>query len=70
MVSAISDDKLNLKIGQTVVRIDREYFRAAEVDTLIGDASKAKVKLGWVPKVGLKELIREMVATDISNVHG
>ena len=51
--------------GDTVVRIDPRYFRPAEVDTLLGDPSKAYSKLGWTPKTTLEELVAEMVATDV-----
>ena len=51
--------------GEVVVRIDPRYFRPAEVDTLLGDPSKAKEKLGWTPKTTLEELVAEMVANDV-----
>ena len=50
--------------GAVVVRIDPRYFRPAEVDTLLGDPTKAKQKLGWTPTTTLEELVAEMVATD------
>jgi GDPmannose 4,6-dehydratase len=50
--------------GALVVRIDPRYFRPAEVETLLGDPSKAKDKLGWTPTTTLEELVAEMVATD------
>ncbi|QNJ30588.1 GDP-mannose 4/6-dehydratase [Synechococcus sp. PROS-9-1] len=50
--------------GEVVVRIDPRYFRPAEVETLLGDPTKAKVKLGWTPTTTLEELVAEMVATD------
>jgi GDPmannose 4,6-dehydratase len=50
--------------GKTVVRIDPRYFRPTEVDTLLGDASKARRQLGWQPQTGFAELVREMVAAD------
>jgi GDPmannose 4,6-dehydratase len=50
--------------GRTVVRVDPRYFRPAEVDTLLGDASKARRQLGWAPQVGFTELVREMVEND------
>lgn len=50
--------------GRTVVRVDPRYFRPAEVDTLLGDASKARRQLGWAPEVGFPELVREMVESD------
>jgi len=54
-----------LKRGQTVVRVDPRYYRPAEVDTLLGDAGKAKRKLGWKPKIGFGELVAEMVREDL-----
>jgi GDPmannose 4,6-dehydratase len=53
------------KKGDTVVRIDRRYFRPAEVDTLLGDASKARRKLGWKPKIGFAQLVQEMMQSDL-----
>ncbi len=50
--------------GAVVVRIDPRYFRPAEVDTLLGDPSKAREKLGWTPSTTLEELVAEMVAAD------
>lgn len=54
-----------LEIGKEVVSVDPKYFRPTEVDLLIGDASKAKNKLGWVPEYELSELVKEMMASDI-----
>ena len=51
--------------GAVVVRIDPRYFRPAEVETLLGDPSKAKDKLGWIPTTSLEELVAEMVAVDV-----
>jgi len=53
-----------LKIGEIVVEVDPKYYRPTEVDLLIGDATKAKEKLGWEPKYNLNELIKEMVNSD------
>jgi GDPmannose 4,6-dehydratase len=50
--------------GAVVVRIDPRYFRPAEVETLLGDPTKAREKLGWTPTTTLEELVAEMVATD------
>ncbi len=52
--------------GALRVAIDPRYFRPTEVDLLIGDASKARDKLGWTPKIGVRELVREMVAADVA----
>ncbi len=51
--------------GQVIVRIDPRYFRPAEVETLLGDPTKAKQKLGWAPKVTFEELVSEMVRVDL-----
>ena len=51
--------------GRCVVAVDPHYFRPAEVDTLVGDASKARAKLRWEPKVSFRELVAEMVAGDL-----
>ena len=53
------------KPGEIIVRIDPRYFRPTEVDTLLGDASKARKKLGWSPKIGFEELVKEMVVKDL-----
>ncbi len=57
--------KFSIPIGQIVVKVDPRYYRPTEVDLLIGDASKAKEKLGWIPKYTLAEMVAEMVASDI-----
>lgn len=54
-----------LHLGHTVVKVDSNYFRPTEVDLLIGDASKAKAKLGWAPKYDLPSLINDMVISDL-----
>ncbi len=54
-----------LKVGQTIVRIDPRYFRPTEVETLLGDPSKAKQKLGWVPIITVQQMCQEMVAEDL-----
>lgn len=55
-----------LKTGQAIVVVDPHYFRPAEVETLLGDPSKAKEKLGWSPTVGLEALVQEMVQADLA----
>ena len=52
--------------GDIVIRIDKRYFRPTEVDTLLGDANYAKEKLGWTPKISLKDLITEMIKYDLN----
>jgi GDPmannose 4,6-dehydratase len=66
VVSKISGDALeHLKVGDVIVRVDTKYFRPAEVDSLIGDASKAKELLNWQPKVNFNQLVVEMVNNDL-----
>jgi GDPmannose 4,6-dehydratase len=52
--------------GQVVVRVDPRYFRPAEVETLLGDPSKARDKLGWQPEVSARDMCREMVSHDVA----
>ena len=63
------DEKGIDRDGKTVVKIDPKYFRPSEVDTLLGDATKAKTILGWEPKVHFKELVEIMMKNDI-NLYG
>ncbi len=55
-----------IKVGDTVVRIDPHYFRPTEVETLLGDPTKAKEKLGWVPVITVQEMCKEMVESDLA----
>jgi GDPmannose 4,6-dehydratase len=65
-VTGIKGDKANgLKLGDVVVKIDPRYFRPTEVDTLLGDPSKAKEKLGWTPEITVQQMCAEMVAKDL-----
>ncbi|MFC6499697.1 GDP-mannose 4,6-dehydratase [Gemmobacter lanyuensis] len=59
------DNAPGVKVGDVLVRIDPRYFRPAEVETLLGDPTKAKVKLGWVPEITAQEMCAEMVAADL-----
>ena len=52
------------KVGDVIVRVDPRYFRPTEVETLLGDPSKAKAKLGWTPTTDFRSLVREMVVAD------
>jgi GDPmannose 4,6-dehydratase len=66
VVKSISGDKAPaLKVGDVVVQIDPRYFRPAEVETLLGDPTKAKTKLGWVPEITAQHMCAEMVAEDL-----
>ena len=65
IVKRCSNQKYQLPAGKEVIAIDPEYFRPTEVDLLIGDATKAKEKLGWQPKYTLPDMIKEMVLSDL-----
>jgi GDPmannose 4,6-dehydratase len=65
-VTSIEGDKAPaLKVGDVIVQIDPRYYRPTEVETLLGDPTKAKEKLGWVPEITLDQMIVEMVAHDL-----
>lgn len=65
--SIAGDNAPALSEGDIIFRIDPRYFRPAEVETLLGDPSKAKAKLGWVPQITAQEMCAEMVANDLRN---
>ncbi len=65
-VAAISGDKAPaLNVGDVILRIDTRYFRPAEVETLLGDPTKAKQRLGWVPEITVQEMCAEMATEDL-----
>ena len=61
------DEKGYDAAGKCIVAVDPRYFRPTEVETLLGDASKAREKLGWTPKISFKELVTEMVREDLKS---
>jgi GDPmannose 4,6-dehydratase len=66
--NGVDEKGIDAKSGATLVEIDPEYFRPTEVEQLLGDASKAKTKLGWSHKTGFQQLVQEMVASDLVEV--
>jgi GDPmannose 4,6-dehydratase len=64
IVEAVTNKDVKVTVGSTIVKVDPRYFRPTEVETLLGDPTKAKEKLGWVPKTTLAELVQEMVQAD------
>lgn len=65
-VSAIEGNNApGLKIGDVIVTVDPRYFRPTEVETLLGDPTKAKQELGWIPEITLQEMVKEMFAYDL-----
>jgi len=66
--SGVDEKGIDAKSGEILVEIDPRYFRPTEVDFLLGDASKARQKLGWRHKITFPELVREMVEADFKRL--
>lgn len=66
VVAIEGDNAPGVKVGDVIVKVDPRYFRPAEVETLLGDPSKAKAKLGWTPEISVEEMCAEMVEHDLS----
>jgi GDPmannose 4,6-dehydratase len=64
-IASISESDGRLQIGDVLVRVDPRYFRPTEVDSLLGDAAKARLQLGWQPQTSFEALVNEMVAADL-----
>ncbi|MEY2702752.1 MAG: GDP-mannose 4,6-dehydratase [Bacteroidota bacterium] len=65
-VIGCSNPEFQVAIGKQVIAVDPKYFRPTEVDLLIGDPTKSKIQLGWIPHYDLKGLVKEMVASDLT----
>jgi GDPmannose 4,6-dehydratase len=63
----INEMAFDTKSGKQLIGVSEKYYRPAEVETLLGDASKAKEMLGWSPKITFKELVKEMCESDLEN---
>ena len=63
-VTRVTGKRARCKVGDVIVRVDPRYYRPTEVDSLLGDPSKAKAKLGWTPTTTLPELVKEMMDAD------
>ena len=61
----IEEIGIDVSTGNTIISVDAKYFRPTEVDTLLGDATKAKEKLGWEPKISFNEMVKEMTVADL-----
>ena len=68
VVKSCDNSNYQIEIGKEVLNIDPNYFRPTEVDLLVGDATKAKEKLGWKAEIQLEELIQEMVFSDLNEI--
>jgi GDPmannose 4,6-dehydratase len=62
----VDETGIDAGTGRVLVRIDPRYFRPTEVDALLGDATKARNELGWVPELGFEDLVTEMVGADLA----
>ena len=65
VVTSLKYKNINLEIGDVIIRVDKKYFRPTEVESLLGDPTKAKNKLGWTPTITAKEMCHEMVMEDL-----
>jgi GDPmannose 4,6-dehydratase len=64
IVAEVKGNRAKCKVGDVVVRVDPRYFRPTEVETLLGDPTKAREKLGWTPQTTFQELVKEMIESD------
>ena len=65
IITSLKYKNINLDIGDVIIRVDKKYFRPTEVESLLGDPTKAKNKLGWTPTITTKEMCHEMVMEDL-----
>ena len=63
----LNEKGIDKETGKVIVAVDKNYFRPSEVETLLGDATKAKKNLNWQPKISLEELVNEMMEHDLKN---
>lgn len=66
VVCITGDNAKGVTVGDVIVKVDKRYFRPAEVETLLGDPSKAKEKLGWVPQITVEDMCAEMIENDLA----
>jgi GDPmannose 4,6-dehydratase len=62
----LDEHGVDTKTGRAIVKVDPRYFRPTEVETLLGDPTKARTRLGWQPEIGFQDLVKEMIAEDLS----
>ena len=65
VIALTGDNAASINVGDVIVQVDPRYFRPAEVETLLGDPTKAKEELGWTPKITLQDIVSEMVSYDL-----
>ncbi|MDY0057976.1 MAG: GDP-mannose 4,6-dehydratase [Methyloversatilis sp.] len=67
IVASVTGDRAKVKVGDVIVKVDPRYYRPTEVETLLGDPTRAREKLGWTPRTTLQELVKEMVEADYTS---
>ena len=65
--NGVDETGIDMATGKIIIRVDPRYFRPTEVDSLLGDSTKARERLGWAPKISFKELVNEMVTSDLND---
>lgn len=65
IVDSLSSESSSINVGDVIVKVDERYFRPAEVETLLGDPTKAKNQLGWIPEISVQDMCSEMVSEDL-----
>lgn len=70
IVDAIYRDHMAIRLGAVIAKVDARYYRPTEVETLLGDATKAKEKLGWIPRISFQALVEEMMRSDYALAQG
>jgi len=63
--SGLDEHGVDTASGRVIIKVDPRYFRPTEVDALLGDATKARTRLGWQPQTSFATLVKEMVAADL-----
>jgi GDPmannose 4,6-dehydratase len=67
VVAAVEGKRAKVKVGDVIVKVDPRYYRPTEVETLLGDPTKAREKLGWTPRTPFDELVKEMIEADYTS---
>ncbi|MDA3790214.1 MAG: GDP-mannose 4,6-dehydratase [Desulfobacula sp.] len=65
--TGINEKGINTDTNKTIVAVDPTYFRPTEVETLLGDPTKAKQKLGWTPEITFEQMVKEMIKSDLKD---
>ena len=63
-----NENEVGIFENKEIIKIDKKYYRPTEVESLLGDSSKVREKLGWVPKISFQDLVKEMVQSDLKSI--